>query len=272
MATGASPGSTRGSSSSRRMRTMSPSARTSGCPVRKRSGSTVTRPARSVSAPASSPRVVARPEAATPAAQTTVRAGMCSTAAVAGPGSAPPDRRWLPPGLTLFRGTVTPRRSSERAALGGERGGEGPQESVRHLHQQDSRLAGVDRPEVATGVAGDSRRSVRPSPHRSGRRRRPRTSARRRVARDPARPQRPSKARRMRRRSSSAPLQRFEFGSGGLPLVVAEVGVVRASGDDQRVVGDRRGGPAAGRLDLHPPAARSKPVTSASARARCDVS
>ena len=51
---------------------MSPSAKTSGWPGRVRSASTVTRPARSRSAPVSSASVEARPDAVTPAAQTTV--------------------------------------------------------------------------------------------------------------------------------------------------------------------------------------------------------
>src|SRR5205085_166886 len=52
---------------------MSPSAKTSGRPGSVRSGSTVTRPARSTSAPVSSPSCLARLEAVTPAAQITVR-------------------------------------------------------------------------------------------------------------------------------------------------------------------------------------------------------
>ena len=57
---------------------MSPIAKTSGCPGKVRSGSTVTRPARSTSAWVWSPSRLARLDAVTPAAQITVLATMRS--------------------------------------------------------------------------------------------------------------------------------------------------------------------------------------------------
>ena len=57
---------------------MSPTANTSGCPGRVRSGSTLIRPARSTSAPLASASAPANGEACTPAAQITVRAAMRS--------------------------------------------------------------------------------------------------------------------------------------------------------------------------------------------------
>ena len=57
---------------------MSPTANTSGCPGRVRSGSTLIRPARSTSAPQASASVPANGDACTPAAQMTVRAAMRS--------------------------------------------------------------------------------------------------------------------------------------------------------------------------------------------------
>src|SRR5438876_1050792 len=55
---------------------MSPSANTSGWPLIVRSGSTVTRPARSSSAPLCAASLAAIEEAVTPAAQMTVRVGI----------------------------------------------------------------------------------------------------------------------------------------------------------------------------------------------------
>ena len=54
------------------MDAMSPTAKTSGCPGRLRSGSTAILPARSVSAPVASARMPASGDAWTPAAQMTV--------------------------------------------------------------------------------------------------------------------------------------------------------------------------------------------------------
>ena len=58
--------------------TMSPMANTSGWPGKVQSGSTGTRPARSVSTPAARASIPARGEACTPAAQIRVRAGIVS--------------------------------------------------------------------------------------------------------------------------------------------------------------------------------------------------
>ena len=99
---------------------MSPSANTSGWPGSVRSGSTVTRPARSRSAPVSSASLPARPEAVTPAAQMTVRLGIASTS--------PPACSivTLSPSMpTTVRpvSTVTPSFSSERSAFADSDGG-----------------------------------------------------------------------------------------------------------------------------------------------------
>ena len=61
-------------------------------------------------------------------------------------------------------------------------------------------------------------------------------------------------------------LQRLQLGRVLLPFVVAEVGVLRAAGDDQRVVGERVGRGARGDDRAARPGApsRSKPTTSAS--------
>ena len=70
--------------------TMSPTAKTSGCPGSVRSGSTETRPARSTSAPVASPSALASGEAWTPAAHSTVRAAMRPVVPSALATSAPP--------------------------------------------------------------------------------------------------------------------------------------------------------------------------------------
>ena len=114
MATGATPGRDCTPPPALRTAAMSPSAMTSGWPGSVRSGSTVTRPARSTSAPAASPSIPASPEARTPAAHTTVRAairslepsGACSVT----------DSGSMPTTVRLSIG-VAPMRSSERAAF-----------------------------------------------------------------------------------------------------------------------------------------------------------
>ena len=92
---------------------MSPRASTSGWPGRVRSRSTVTRPARSSSAPQASASFVARLDAVTPAAQITVRAGTRSLdPSFASMVTASPSMSTT---VWLVRG-VTPSFLSERSA------------------------------------------------------------------------------------------------------------------------------------------------------------
>ncbi len=90
-------------------------------------GSTVTRPARSRSAPVSSASLPARLDAVTPAAQTTARLAMRS-ASVSPPSSVTPAAS-IPITVRPVR-TVTPRRWSDRSAFaeseGGSSSGPGP--------------------------------------------------------------------------------------------------------------------------------------------------
>ncbi len=99
---------------------MSPSANTSGWPGSVRSGSTVIRPARSSSAPVSSPSLVASSEAVTPAAQITVRA---RTRSVPPPGLSTVTPPASTPVTTWPRSGVTPSRSSECVAFAESDGG-----------------------------------------------------------------------------------------------------------------------------------------------------
>ena len=98
---------------------MSPSAKTSGCPGSVRSASTVTRPARSSSAPLRSARRDARLDAVTPAAQITLCEAIRSASplpSMVTPSSSMPTTVW--PVTTL-----TPIRCSERAAFAESEGG-----------------------------------------------------------------------------------------------------------------------------------------------------
>ena len=93
---------------------------TSGWPGRVRSGSVVTLPARSTSAPDSSPSWDARLDASTPAAQIALRAGTRSVA--------PSDAATVTDSSSMSTtvrssSSVTPRDSSEHAALRDREGG-----------------------------------------------------------------------------------------------------------------------------------------------------
>ena len=92
-----------------------------------------------------------------------------------------------------------------------------------------------------SGRRGRSRRWRRPSRPRSARRRPPRTWERRRRPRPRPASSARSNADRIRRRMASASSRRLEAGREGLPGVVAEIGMGRAGGDHQLVVGDRPG-------------------------------
>ena len=126
---------------------MSPIANTSACPGSVRSGSTVTLPARSRSAPVSSPSRPARPEAVTPAAQITTRLATRSVA--------PSPSASVTPSSSIPT-TVRPGEDRDaeppQGALGlrGERGREARQHAVCGLHEEDARAARIDVAEVAT--------------------------------------------------------------------------------------------------------------------------
>ena len=167
--------------------------KTSGWPGIVRSGSTRTRPARSSGTPSDR----ASGEAATPAAQSTVRAAIRSAPM---PTPLGVDRRHRParsgprrPG----RSSCSPRllRERRRRSAGRTRG--------RPFEQDHVRLRRVDVPEVAApGRAARSRAGRRPARRRSARRRRSRTSARRAAAPGRARARRP---RRRRARGGGSP-------------------------------------------------------------------
>ncbi len=120
IATGATPGRVIGEPSRSRTRTMSPSAKISGWPGSVRSASTVTRPARSSSAPVCSANAEASPEAVTPAAQTTVRVGM---RAVAPSGCSIVTAVASTSTTVLSSSGLTPSRRSERSAFADSDGG-----------------------------------------------------------------------------------------------------------------------------------------------------
>ena len=102
---------------------MSPSASTSGWPRSVRSGSTAIRPARSSSAPVSSARRCASPDAVTPAAQMTVRASTRSLLASRARHGRRPARRRRRPCAGAWasrrgaRATAPPARESEGGKL-----------------------------------------------------------------------------------------------------------------------------------------------------------
>ena len=226
---------------------MSPSANTSGWPGSVRSGSTATLPARSSSAPVSSPRRVASRDAETPAAQMTVRAGMRSVP----PGvSTATDSRSIATTLRSSIG-VTPSSSSERAALPRERWRKAGQDPIRRLDQQHTARARVDGPKVVpqsvAGELGDLPRHL--DPGRPG------------ADDDEGEPLPPPllvrlQLRRLEGAQQPCPhreraLQRLDLRRHLPPFVVAEVRAVRSAGDDQRVEGRDRARVAGERIESH---------------------
>ena len=99
-----------------------------------------------------------------------------------------------------------------------------------------ARAVGSIAAEVAAQVAGDLGDLARPSRRRWAPRRRRRRSAARPGARGRARARPPRRPRGSGGGSSSAPSSDLSSAACSLPFVVAEVGVLRAAGDDQRVV------------------------------------
>ncbi len=229
---------------------MSPSARISGWPASDRSGSTVSRPARSVSAPASEASIPASGDAVTPAAQTTVRAEMRSVS--------PLGSRTVTPrastSTTMRRSIgVTPLRSRERRARSESDRREAREDPLAGLDQHDAAAARVGRAEVAAQAvprefgdlpghldaggpgADDDERQPRPS----------QLIVRRHLGR--------LERAEDRRAGDQSALERLDLVRELRPGVVAEVRVVRATGDDQRVVGDAgQRGHAGHRRELEP--------------------
>ena len=215
---------------------MSPSTKTSGCPGSCRCPSTVTRPARSTSAPAARASSDASGEALTPAAQITVRAPTslrsppaAAIATVSGPTS---TTVWPVSG-------VTPSRSSACAALReSEAGKAGSMWSVDSTSRTRDARVSIERksrrsvscassaiwpaistpvgpPPTTTNVSHACRRSSSGS-----------TSAASNARQDPS----PDVER---------AFERFQLGRELLPVVVAEVRIARSSRDDERVIRDR---------------------------------
>ena len=214
---------------------MSPIANTSGCPGRVRSASTVTRPARSRSAPVSSASLPARPDAVTPAAQTTARLAMRS-APPSRPSSVTPAAS-IPITVRPVR-TVTPRRCSDRSAFADSEGGKLVStrsaastsrmrarrgSMVRKSRRSVSRASSAIWPAISTPVGAGADDDERE----------PRVACRCvRLAlggleggEEPA-------------ANGECTLERLDLGGVQPPFLVAEVRVVRAAGDDQRVVAE----------------------------------
>ena len=182
---------------------MSPSANTSGCPGSVRSDSTAIRPARSSSAPVSSPASRPSFDAVTPAAHTTVRVGIRSVLAGAvGDG----HRLGVDPDHGRPSIGVTPMRSSDRCALADSDGGKlVSTRSPASIEQDPAAVRGSTASKSPRSVSRASSRDLARhlDPGRPGRRR-PRTSARRRVGSGSVSASAASNALRIRPRTASA--------------------------------------------------------------------
>ena len=220
---------------------MSPSANTSGWPGSVRSGSTISRPARSsVARPRQLGELRARgPTASRPAAQIDGprRDALCSPsrAAIVTTSRVDVDDRVLQQRrhaelLERARGACARATAGSRSARG---------RRPRSAARVPSR--GVDAAEVARSCRARSRRSGRPSPRRSARRRRRRRSATRARRSGSGSHSAASNALQDPAADVERALQRLQLGRVRAPVVVAEVGVARAAGDDQRVVLERVG-------------------------------
>ena len=213
---------------------MSPIASTSGCPGSVRSGSTSSRPTASVSAPDASASVPASPDASTPAAQMTVAALTRFSppwVSIVTPSASIAVTRWSTSG-------VTPRLSSALRGLRRQLRRERGQDALARLDQQHARVRGVDAAEVAPRVArdlGDLSRHLdagRPRAHDHER------QLALTLGRVLGRLGGLERAQDLRADVQRA-LERLELRRVLLPLGVAEVVVLRAAADDQRVVAER---------------------------------
>ena len=208
----------------------SPMTKISGYPGSERSGPTRDRPARSCSPGRPATSAAAR----TPAAQTTVAASIrpCSRVTPVGVDVGDLGARSSPPRHS-GRGAGRRRR---RDARGRSAGSGVPPRSAR-CGRPPGRYGGTR----TSARRGRSRRWPRPSRRRSDRRR-----PRRRWSRAGARAASPASSARSKA-DQDAPadgervLDRLQPGREGLPGVVAEVGVGRAGGDHQLIIGDRPG-------------------------------
>ena len=242
--------------------TMSPTAKTSGWPGIVRSGSTEMRPARSTSAPVASASALASGEACTPAAHSTVRAAMRSVLPSASADVDPVAVDAGDPGAHAQL-DAEPLQLLGRAAR--QVVAERRQRLLAAVEQEHPHRRRVERAEVlARGCAWPARGSARPARTRSVRRRRRRSSATPRCSAASVAVSAISNAPSTRRRTSRASSMVFMPGRVQRQLVVAEVRLAGAAGDDQAVVGDldRRVRAAARRARSR--RSRSKPVTSTS--------
>ena len=247
---------------------MSPSAKTSGWPGSVRSGSTVTRPARSSSAPVSSPSWPARLEAVTPAAQTTVRAGTLGVPLRRRSSRLGVDADHHPAGEhghaepLAASARPSPRATAGRSSSTRSRGLDEQDAGRRAGRSRGSRGAGCRAASSAIWPAISTPVGPAPDDHEG--------EPARRAAGVGLELGRLEGAEEAAAHDERA-LERLDLGGVLAPVVVAEVGVARAARHDQRVVGER-----GRRRDLRRPAgaaprarSRSKSATSAITRGRC---
>ena len=222
---------------------MSPSASTSGWPGSVRSGPTVTRPAPSVSAPLASASRRARPDAWTPAAQITVRAGMCSVVPSPWATVTPVASTPLTSAPT---DTATPSSPSARSARADRRGSNAVRTrsapSSSRMRADPGSIERKSRRRVSRAISPiwpASSTPVGPAPTTTN------------VSHAARRSGSVVGLGGLERGEDAAPdldrvLEALEAGRERLPLVVAEVGVPGSGGGDQDVVRDdlgRRGRP-----------------------------
>ena len=247
-----------------RTRTMSPSARTSGWPGSVRSGSTVNLPARSgrrrsarrAGTPGSTPRRPRpRSRRARRCARWSRRAPRRVTASSSIPTTVRSSRSVTPRRLERARGLCATARAGRRSARGPRSRSTGLASDAESMERNSPssvpRASSAIWPAISTPVgtgADDHEGRARVAAVWIGS-----VSA-------------ASNAPRMRATCRERALERLDLGRVAAPFVVAEVGVVRAAGDDQRVVGQRaRYGQDRTRAHRRGRSPRPRP----SARARC---
>ena len=217
---------------------MSPSAKTSGWPGRVRSGLDRDPPrAVDLERPPRSASFAASPEAVTPAAQT--RCGRATRS------TAPRGSRRDRVAVDVDDG-VAERAASRRAARGGAALRESPsgkpgRTRSRGLDEQHAARAGVDRSGSRARSVSCASSAICPAISTPVGRAPTTTKVSQALASlGSGSTSAASNAPRMRLRMSSAPASDFSSGAYVPPFLVPEVGVVRAAGDDQRVVAERR--------------------------------